>query len=140
MQEKVNEIKNKIRDYVNSEIANRKERKRLKEREKRRRGSRKFGQAKLKHSKMGITSCSYAGGTAGLLLFSILIAYFTDGRAPGIIGALGLVALVLAGFGLHAAIKGMREREKNYITCKIGIACNALLVLGLTAIFLGGLL
>ena len=111
-----------------------------KERERRRRGSGKYGQAKLKHSRMGVHSCACAGGAFALLLISILAAFVMRGRAFGPIGGLGVLSVVLAALGIRAGARGLRERERRYIACKAGLAANALILLGLGAIFLGGLL
>ena len=35
--------------------------------------------------------------------------------------------MVMAGYGIYQGVTGLRERDKNYITCKVGIAvCSAL--------------
>lgn len=112
---------------------------REKEKERKKRGSRKYGQGRLKHSRMGIYSCVYAGGAFALILTCILIAFVTRGNTWGFIGGMGLVSVVLAVFGIRASIKGMREREKTYITCKAGLAGNIIILLGLLTIFIGGL-
>ena len=101
---------------------------------------RKYGQTKLKHSRMGIYSCVYAAISFVLLLICILIAFVMRGNTFGIIGGIGILSIVLAVFGIRASIKGMREREKRYITCKAGMAGNIVILLGLILIFLGGLL
>ena len=56
-----------------------------------------------------------------------------------LIGVVGLFALVLAVVGLKDAVQGFKEREKNYVTCRVGAALNGLILLGLIAIFLRGL-
>lgn len=109
------------------------------ERERRRRGNRKYGQAKLKHAKRGIGSCCLAVA-AGVLLFGLLgIAYVSGGTAAPYIGGLGMIAFLLSGLGVFLGIKGLKERNKEYLTCKIGIACNAVFVIGFIAIFCRGL-
>ena len=117
-----------------------KDRQKEKEKERKKRGSRKYGQAKFKHSRMGIYSCVYAGASLAILLICILAAFVMRGNTFGIIGGLGIVSIVLAAFGIRAGVKGMREREKRYITCKAGIAGNIVILLGLAARFLGGLM
>lgn len=109
------------------------------EKERKKRGSRKYGQAKMKHSRMGIYSCVYAGGAFALILTCILIAFVFRGNTWGFVGGMGLISVVLAALGVRASVKGMREREKNYITCKAGLAGNIILLLGLLIIFIGGL-
>lgn len=99
----------------------------------------KFGYTgKLKHSKMGVRSCVYAGIAAVCLLGGIAISFFMHGKAAFFVGLIGLAAVVLSGVGISMAVKGMKERNKRYITCKIGLACNILLVCGLILIFIGG--
>lgn len=110
-----------------------------KEKEKRMKGYRKYGHAgQMRHSTMGVRSCIYAGGGAVLLVLSIVISFVMHGKAAAFIGVFGIISLALAGFGIYAAFKGMRERDRNYITCKIGMGCNILLVIGLMMIFAGG--
>lgn len=142
LKEKIAETNQQIKERIQtakSEYTNRKkERDREKERNKRKKGQRRFGQSAQKHSTMGVRSCEYAGGSAVLLLLCIIISFFSEGKAGGFIGGFGIIAFVLAARGVLASIKGRREREKNYITCKIGLICNGLLVLGMAIIFVGG--
>lgn len=138
IQETNQQLKEKIKE-AKSEYTNRKiERLREKEREKRRKGQRRFGQVKLKHSTMGIRSCQYAAGSFALLLLCIVISYLCGGKAGGFIGGFGIIAFVIAACGLRASIKGRRERDKNYLTCRIGAVLNGLLALGIGIIFVGG--
>lgn len=134
------EIKEKIQKIKIGYINKQREKERNRERKKRRKHKGRFGQATMKHSTMGMYSCGYAGASAFILLLSIVISYFSKGKAAGFVGGFGLIALIFAILGMNAAIKGMRERERNYITCKIGIGCSGVLTLGLVIIFLGGLI
>jgi len=109
------------------------------ERERKRRKNRKYGQAKLKHAKRGIISCVISA-TVCLLLVAILArAYTSGGNAAPFIGGVGLVSLILAGYGLYMGVRGFKEREKNYITCKIGVGCSAFFIFGFILIFCRGL-
>lgn len=112
---------------------------RMREKERKKRGTRKYGQANLKHSHMGIYSCWFAVGSFSLLLVSILIAFFMQGETGGFIGGFGILSIVLAILGIRAAVKGLRERERNYITCKIGMTVSIIVLIGLLVIFIGGL-
>ena len=94
---------------------------RQKQKERKKRGTRKYGQAKYKHSHMGIVSCSCAGAALVLLAGCILYAYLARGAAAGIVGGIAIVSLILSILGIRAAAKGFRERERNYLTCKIGL-------------------
>lgn len=112
---------------------------RQKERERKKRGTRKYGQAKYKHSRMGVVSCGCAAAALFLLAGCILYAYIARGAAAGIVGGIAVVSLVLSVMGIRAAVKGFRERERNYLTCKIGLPGSALVLILFLAIFIGGL-
>lgn len=99
----------------------------------------KYGLGKLRHSRMGIYSCELAGGSFVLFAAAVFIAYWMRGETAAYIGGMGIVALALAAAGFRMAVKGFRERERHYITCKIGAAVNLILFIGLLIIFLGGL-
>lgn len=108
-------------------------------RERRTRGNRKYGQAKLKHSKRGVISSGIAT-MVGLILFTMIVtAYTSGGKAGAYIGGLGMVSAVLAGVGIYVGFRGFREREKDYLTCKIGIGCNIFFLVGFIGIFCRGL-
>lgn len=112
---------------------------RQKQKERKKRGTRKYGQAKYKHSHMGIVSCSCAGAALVLLAGCILYAYLARGAAAGIVGGIAIVSPILSILGIRAAAKGFRERERNYLTCKIGLPGSALVLLLFLVIFIGGL-
>lgn len=112
---------------------------RQKQKERKKRGTRKYGQAKYKHSHMGIVSCSCAGAALVLMTGCILYAYLARGAAAGIVGGIAIVSLILSILGIRAAAKGFRERERNYLTCKIGLPGSALVLLLFLVIFIGGL-
>lgn len=109
------------------------------EKERKKRGSRKYGQTNLKHSRMGIYSCVQAGLSFALILICVFIAFVLRGKTWGFIGALGLISVILAISGIRSSIKGVRERERKYITCKAGLVGNIVILLGLITIFIGGL-
>lgn len=115
------------------------EREHDREKERKRRKNRKYGQAKLKHAKRGIMSCVLSGLVLILLVSMLLKAYISRGEAAPFIGALGLISMILAGCGLYMGIRGFKEREKDYLTCKIGTACSSLFILGFILIFCRGL-
>lgn len=112
---------------------------RQKQKERKKRGTRKYGQAKYKHSHMGIVSCSCAGAALVLLAGCILYAYLARGAAAGIVGGIAIVSLILSILGIRAAAKGFRERERNYLTCKIGLPGSTLVLILFLMIFIGGL-
>lgn len=109
------------------------------EKERRNRRKRKYGQAKMKHAKRGIISCVLAAGVFLLLVGMLAKAYVSGGQASSFVGGLAILTLLLAGNGLYMGVKGFKEREKNYLTCKIGIGCNGVFILSFIMIFIRGL-
>ena len=112
---------------------------RQKEKERKKRGTRKYGQAKYKYSRMGAISCGCAAAALLLLAGCILYAYLARGAAAGIVSGIAVVSLVLSIMGIRAAVKGFRELERNYLTCKIGLPGSTLVLLLFLAIYIGGL-
>lgn len=112
---------------------------RQKEKERKKRGTRKYGQAKYKYSRMGAISCGCAAAALLLLAGCILYAYLARGAAAGVVSGIAVVSMVLSIMGIRAAVKGFRERERNYLTCKIGLPGSTLVLLLFLAIYIGGL-
>lgn len=111
----------------------------IKENERRKRKKRKYGQAQLKHARRGIFSCVLSGVSILMLVFALVIAYINQGQAAAYIGGMGMISLLLAVFSIYVAIKGRKEREKNYFTCHIGGGLGLLLVIAFIIIFCRGL-
>ena len=116
--------------------AKEREKERDRKKDKKKRGNRKYGQAKLK----GITSCVIAGAVAFVILSSVVITYLYEGKAAGYIGGLGVSALIFAGAGIMQGVRGFKERDKDYRTCKVGIGLNIFFLVSLLVFFLGGFL
>lgn len=110
-----------------------------KEKERKKRGTRKYGQGKYKHSRMGVLSCWSAVAALLILGGAIVCGFATRGNAPGIIGGIAFLALPIGVFGVQAAVRGFYERDRSYLTCKIGLPVNAVSLLLFFAIFIGGL-
>ncbi len=113
---------------------------RIKRKNKQNISSRKYGQVKMRHSKRGVYSCLFAFCvlvTQGVLMYT---AYASHGQAPEIVGGLAFMSILMAGIGVFHGIKGFREREKNYIMCKIGVISNALVILLYIGLFVRGLM
>ena len=66
-------------------------------------------------------------------------AYLTRGLAAGIVGGAAVTAMIVLIYGIRSAVRGFKEREKSYLTCKIGLPANALVLLVFLAIFIGGM-
>lgn len=120
--------------------AKERDKERDRKKDKKKRGNRKYGQAKLKHSKKGITSCVIAGAVAFVIISSVVITYLYKGKAAGYIGGLGVSALIFAGAGIMQGVRGFKERDKDYRTCKVGIGFNIFFLVSLVVFFLGGFL
>lgn len=98
----------------------------------------KYEKKKVKHSGMGKASCWMGLLSLTLITGSILIAYVMRGKTISIVGGLGIISVVMAGSGFRAAVKGFRDRNRNYITCRIGAALNSVILFGLIIIFFRG--
>ncbi len=115
------------------------QRTRSKERERQARGNRKYGQAKLKHAKRGVFSC-VLGSIVCIALVSLLsVAYVSGGKAAGYVGGIGMLAMIFSVLGVYFGIRGFKEREKDYLTCKIGLGFNLFFLIGFIGIFCRGL-
>lgn len=110
-----------------------------KDKEKKRR-NRKYGQARLKHAKKGVVSCWIGGGTFLLFLLLIFFAVVQKGMVGTFAGGIGLIAAIFAGIGIAMALRGLKEREKNYITCKVGLVMNIFLIWSFILIYARGFL
>ncbi len=101
--------------------------------------SRKYGQVKLRHAKRGVGSCLFAIGALCALAIFLSIAYTTYGEADKWIGSMGLITFISPIMGIVTGVNGFREREKNYVTCKIGIVLNGIIVMMYVLLFIRGL-
>ena len=130
-----------IRKRINS-TEEAKAKKRAKEREKRRKKMirTKYGQTQRRHAKKGIKSCIYAFFAIFFLFLMIASSFVENGQVGVLMGIAGFMILALAVKGAQMAVQGLKERDKNYITCKIGLGCNAAVLLCVFAIFVRGLI
>lgn len=121
--------------------AKNRENEKLKAREKQRKKMirTRFGQKPKKHAKKGIGACIFAAAAAVLFVFLISNSFSAKGQVGMLVGIAGFLDLWIAGKGCSYAIKGFRERDKNYITCKIGVGINAALIVLMCGIFIRGL-
>ena len=119
-----------------------KARKRAKEREKRRKQMirTKYGQKQKRHAKKGLKACIYAFFALFFLFLLIASSFVENGQIGVLMGIVGFLILALSAAGTKMAIQGFKERDKNYITCKIGLGCNAAVLLCMFGIFVRGLI
>ena len=124
-------------------MINGREKERAREREirkeRKKRGNRKYGQAKLRHAKKGIYSLVMALLVVIIFVALVLTAFLHKGQSSAIIGSFGLFTMILSVMGLVIGVKGFRERDKNYITCKWGIGLNGFILLSLIGMFIRGI-
>ena len=113
--------------------------KKRREKERKKRGARKYGQAHFRQSRLGVVSCCCAGAGLLILVGCIGYAYLTRGLAAGIVGGAAVTAMIVLIYGIRSAVRGFKEREKSYLTCKIGLPANAVVLLVFLAIFIGGM-
>ena len=113
-----------------------------KEREKRRKKMirTKFGQAPLRHARKGIKSCFYAAFSVFFFFLLIASSFMDNGDVGILMGIAGFIVAGLAWGGFRMALQGLKERDKNYITCKIGIGINGAVLLFMFATFIRGLM
>ena len=100
----------------------------------------RYGQKPLKHAKKGVQSCVLAGVVLFLLLVMLSASWLAKGEVGVTIGAAGLLVLFLAIHGLRSGLKGFKERDKDYITCRAGTAINAAVLAGMVLLYIRGLL
>lgn len=112
------------------------------EREKRRKKliKTKYGQKALKHAKWGMESCFLGCVAMVLLLLLLTVAFLKKGEVGIFSGIAGFGVAFLAWQGIRAGRKGLKEREKRYITCKIGLGLNGCILLSMLAMFVRGFL
>jgi len=100
----------------------------------------KYGQKAVRHSKRGVYSCTYAVVIAFLVSVMILFSFMNKGNVNILMGFFGLGTCAMAVIGIWLGIKGFREREKIYTTCKVGITVNAVFLVAMVALFVRGLM
>ncbi|MGN1167479.1 MAG: DUF6142 family protein [Lachnospiraceae bacterium] len=99
----------------------------------------RYGQKQKRHAKKGVQSCFLAALGCILLTAMIVLSFRSRGDVGILTGLAALITLIVAWRGLDYAVRGFRERDKNYITCKVGACFNGLLLLFMCGIFVRGL-
>ena len=118
-------------------MRSRRDKKRARERDRNKR-SRKYGPIKRKHSRKGIWSCVMAVLVTAVIAGLIVMAFMNKGKSAAMVGSFGVFDMILACIGIVTGVKGFKERDKNYLTCKIGIVVNGLILLALILVFIRG--
>lgn len=94
---------------------------------------------KPRQSRNGELSCLYGLASILVLAGCIFYSFLERGKAGGFISGIAIISLVISGYGIWFAKKGFREKGRNYLSCKIGIALCLLPVIIFIALFIGGL-
>ena len=110
------------------------EEERRREKERKKRGMRKYGQSYLKPSRRGSISCWCTGSSLVILAGCILYAFLSRGKAAGIVGGLSVVSFVIDIYGMYCAVQGFLERDRRYLNCKIGLGVGVITLILFMAI------
>lgn len=102
-------------------------------------GNRKYGQAKRRHAKKGMYSLMVAILVIIIFVVLVLTAFLHKGQSSALIGSFGLITMILSGVGVVIGVRGFRERDKNYATCKWGVGLNGLILVSLFSMFVRGI-
>ena len=70
----------------------------------------------------------------------LIVDIMNKGNVNILMGFFGLGTCAMAVIGIWLGIKGFREREKIYTTCKVGITVNAVFLVAMVALFVRGLM
>ena len=127
----------KLKEAMNDMAKEREKKKKKREILKRR--SRKYGQVKRQHSKRGMISCMMGILSMFFLLLIFSAAYITREESGILLGVMGIGVLLMSISGFRKAKEGFKERERDYITCKIGAGINGTFVVIMILIFIRGL-
>lgn len=127
----------KLKGAINDMAREREKKKKKREILKRR--AQKFGQVKRQHSKRGMTSCMM--GVLSLFFLALIFsaAYINREESGILLGFMGIGVLLMSVSGFRRAMEGFKERERDYITCKIGAGINGAFVVIMILIFIRGL-
>lgn len=106
----------------------------------RRKTGHRYGRVRRAPSKRGVIACVSACILAVILIAMIAYAYATRGKAPGLAGGVGLCVVIWSAVSLITAIRGFRERDKNYSTCKVGTGAHLVILAFTILIFIRGIL
>lgn len=127
----------KLKEAIHDVVKEREKKKKQKELLKRR--SRKYGQKRRVHAKRGVASCLTAGLTLFFLILIFSAAYISRDESGILLGFMGIGTLLMSISGFRKALEGFEEREKDYLTCKIGVGVNGTFIVALVLIFIRGL-
>lgn len=98
-----------------------------------------FGNVNRRTSTKGMISTVLGGVCLLLLLLFLFLSAGNGGNIASIVGALAIIIMAVAVFGIYLAVQSFHEVNRNHATSYIGIIINGLTVLAYVVIFLIGL-
>lgn len=87
----------------------------------------------------GKLSIALAVVSGVIMIASMIVSFLYGGNGGSILGALGLCAILLAGYGFVLGIRGLNERKVDHMLSFIGTVTSGLAVILWLAIFFVGL-
>ena len=101
----------------------------------------KFGHRQPRgQARRGVRSATIGAIVLFVFVILVLLSFVNKGNLPAIIGSVSLIAVVFAVIGLIQGISGFRERNKEYLACKIGVGMNGFTLLVALALFIRGII
>ena len=89
------------------------------------------------------TSISIGCAIVNLIVIIILTikATISNGNSSILMGLIGVVSIIIGGYGIYYAIKGIKEDDTNYMTMPlIAIISNSILTLFFIVLYIIGIL
>lgn len=83
----------------------------------------------MPHSIDGIISSSLGGISIVLVIVEMVMTIYTHGQASGIVGILGIAALLMSIMGLVFAIVSWKDEDSVDMSKRIGTGMNSLMLL-----------
>lgn len=90
------------------------------------------------HSAKAVLSTFFGALSCISLIVLVYLAYLKKGVAPFNYGIAGILALVFSIIGMVLAVFAVQEKEKFLVFGWIGVALNALAILGVSGILYAG--
>ena len=89
-------------------------------------------------AKDGKLSIILGGVSFAIMLASIIISFFMEGKGDNVLGALGLCAIALAFYGFILGLRGLNQKKVDHKLSFIGTVTSGLAVILWLAIFVVG--
>lgn len=87
----------------------------------------------------GVISLICGGVSVAMLIICICLSYGQGGHAGRVVGSLAFTAFILSALGIASGFIGLREEERAYLPCKVGIIMDGCLCAFVVALFVIGI-